>query len=75
MIRDYYKDRDDVKYFEYDGDSFIAFLDGGPIGHFICPGCGNKIRSPYGGHKWKCHEVYGGCGKVFKPTPVTFREQ
>ena len=32
-----------------------------------CPDCGSEIRPPSGGHIWKCHEIYGGCGAAFHP--------
>jgi len=42
--------------------------DGHPIdGGFWCPSCGSKVRVPFAGHKWHCHEDYGGCGAVYQP--------
>lgn len=35
---------------------------------FPCPECENTIRSPTGGNTWTCHEAYGGCGAMFRPT-------
>lgn len=40
---------------------------------FECPNCERTVRSPFGGHTWTCHEVYGGCGWSFKPVQALRR--
>lgn len=42
-------------------------------GSFACPDCGKKIKRPFGGHTWTCHEGYGGCGAQFTPIKVLKR--
>lgn len=42
-------------------------------GSFDCPNCGEKVKVPFGGHTWTCHESYGGCGWVFRPVKALKR--
>lgn len=51
-------------------DVYVPDDELGGLSSITCPDCGSKIKAPWGGHTWTCHEEYGGCGAQFKPSKV-----